>query len=176
MRTRSIGGIAALVTVAALVAKNVPPILLDDWTAASGGFPAWLPRLDTVGQTVTIYETLANLVSVAVLLVLAVGLGALIARTHETPASREVVTALLAGSTAGLVVPSLGFILYAGTFDLAVFDVLVVATGLLWQFVAVTLVLVLGAVAGATITRTWSRPGDRPPQSVTPGTAGDRAD
>lgn len=144
-----IGGLTSVVTLIALVAQ-FGLNRVAEWGDGSN-FPPWAPTFGTFGETRVLYSLGVEIASPLLLILLALGLGYRAGRridpAHEY---REFATSVVVGST--LVVAGwTSLTWYVGASVSNGFDVFLVLASFASTFVSTTLVITVGALAGAAL-------------------------
>ena len=152
MNQRRIGILAALVSIFGVVIQYVPSLIINRWVANGPRFPDIVPTFGTIGTTVTIYSQLVNIVGPSVTAFLAITLGYYAGQRLDVVRKyRRFIGTVAIGSSFPLLV-GIGLSILGGFASLSVSleSVLLTLGVFLSMFVAVPLVVVLGAFAGLT--------------------------
>ena len=153
MDNRRIGVLAGIVSVLSLLAQIGPGMIVSGWINRGAQFPEWAPMFGTMGQTMVVYQQFTGTVGPLVTVGLALGLGYFIGKRVDLATNvRQFIGAVLIGSTLGLsvgwAVAMFGFSSSTGTDAASTFLVFVT---FVQQFVNITLIVVVGTIAGAAL-------------------------
>lgn len=175
METRRIAAYAAVVGLLGVVAQYVPSYLLNQWL--QGGSSDVLPTVGTTGQTVVTYNLLFGAVGPLLTVLLAVWFGYRVGdRLDLTAAYRPFVRAVGIGSLVSALVAWIALQFVGGGFSpVAETNVVVTLAMLVRLVVSISLVVTVGAFAGAALShfRTTERSSPRPTEAGSTGATND---
>lgn len=168
MDEKKIGTAAGAVGALSLLVQFVPGWSLSQWSAS--GFQQKLPVMfGTVGQTFTTYKYLIDTAGPLVTVLLGIGLGYYVGKRIDLRADyRRFLGVVGVGSAVGVVILWAGIITFGRPlFPLDSGDVLLLALSFAKMLVTVTLVVTVGAFAGAALAQ-FRADGYRSPGRPTP--------